>query len=89
MRKLNVAGLALAALLSVSVATAGAQSVVGIGVGGGVAMPMGDLGDSYKMGYTAGAGLFIYPNAGNLGFRADVGYSSFEHETVSNAKFQP
>jgi hypothetical protein len=89
MRKLNVAGLTLAALLSVSVATAGAQTVVGVGVGGGVAMPMGDFGDGYKMGYTAGAGLFIYPNAGNLGFRADVAYSSFESEASSDIKFQP
>ncbi|MFN2316915.1 MAG: hypothetical protein ABR551_04020 [Gemmatimonadales bacterium] len=90
MRKLNVAGLAVVALLSVAVATAGsAQTVVGIGVGGGVAMPMADLGDGYKMGYTAGAGLFIYPNAGSLGFRADVGYSSFESEVSSAVKFQP
>lgn len=88
MRKLNVAGLALAALLSLSVATAGAQTVVGIGVGGGVAMPMGDFGDAAKMGIGGGAGLFIYPNGGNIGVRLDGGYWQFDNDLNADGKFK-
>lgn len=87
MRKLSVAGFGLAALLSVAVATtSSAQTVVGVGVGGGVAMPMGDFGDAAKMGFGGGAGLFIYPNGGNIGVRADVGYLQFDAENDANPK---
>lgn len=88
MRKLIVAGLAVAALLSMSVATASAQTVVVIGVGGGVAMPMGDFGDVAKMGYGAGAGLVVYPNGGNFGIRGDVGYLQFDNDLDIDGKFK-
>jgi len=81
MRKLSAAVLALVAVLSVSsTQSAGAQTVVGVGVGGGVAMPMGDFGDAFKMGFGGGAGLFVYPNGGRVGFRADVGYMTFKDD---------
>lgn len=88
MRKLSVAGLAVAALLSMSVATASAQTVVGVGLGGGVAMPMGDFGDAAKMGFGGGAGVFIYPNAGNIGVRVDGGYFQFNPEADVDGKFK-
>lgn len=80
MRKLNVAGLAVAALVSMSITTASAQAVVGVGVGAGVAIPTGDLGDVAKMGVGGGAGLFIYPNGGNIGVRIDGGYTRFTED---------
>lgn len=90
MRKLTMAMLALAAVLTVSATTtASAQTVVGIGVGGGVAMPMGDFGDAFKMGFGGGAGLFVYPNGGRVGLRADVGYMTFEDDLGLDIKSEP
>lgn len=88
MRKLIVAGLAVAAMLSVSVATASAQSVIGVGLGAGVSMPMGDFGDAAKMGIGGGAGLFVYPNGGNFGVRADVGYFQYDNDLDVDGKFK-
>ncbi len=90
MRKLTVAMLGLAAVVSVSATReASAQSVVGIGIGGGVAMPMGDFGDAFKMGFGGGAGLFIYPSGSRIGLRADVGYMTFDDELDLDIKAEP
>lgn len=86
MRKLFVAGLAVAALVSAS--TASAQAVVGVGLGAGVAMPMGDFADAAKMGVGGGAGLFIYPNGGNIGVRIDGGYFQYSPEADVDGKFK-
>lgn len=90
MRKLTSSFLVLAALFTVAAArTADAQTVVGIGIGGGVAMPMGDFGDAFKMGFGGGAGLFVYPNGGRVGFRADVGMMSFSDDLGLDVKSEP
>jgi hypothetical protein len=90
MRKLTVAMLALAAVVSVSATReASAQSVVGIGIGGGVAMPMGDFGDAFKMGFGGGAGLFVYPSGSRIGLRAEVGYLTFDDDLGLDIKAEP
>jgi hypothetical protein len=90
MRKLTVAMLGVAAIVSVSATReASAQTVVGIGIGGGVAMPMGDFGDAFKMGFGGGAGLFVYPGGSRIGLRAEVGYMTFDDELDLDIKAEP
>jgi opacity protein-like surface antigen len=49
--------LALVAIFALSASAAERKGMIGVGVGGGLLLPMGDFGDAFKMGWRAGAGV--------------------------------
>jgi opacity protein-like surface antigen len=75
---LGGAGL-LAALLCAGVSMAKGQTIRW-GVGAGLLMPMGELGDFDKMGFTGGIGG-TYRMPGGIGIRADVSYGTTSEKT--------
>jgi hypothetical protein len=50
-----------------------AQGKIALGVNAGVALPMGDFGDGYDMGF-GGNGLFVYHASPNVDVTGSVGY---------------
>jgi opacity protein-like surface antigen len=50
---------------------------------GGAAMPMGDLDDGVKAGFTVGGGVEFGISALPFGVRADVGYTKFGRKSAS------
>jgi|SRR5690606_10404305 len=76
-----LAGLSIATMVAGS--TADAQMVdnarpVTIGLAGGLSMPLGDFGDSFKSGYNVTGSIGFRPAAIPFGIRAEVGYQSFD-----------
>ena len=67
----------LAAALAVSAGVAQAQKPVSIGVSGGIAVPLSDLGDTHDMGYNGAAHLSFAMPASPLSFRAEGFYNNF------------
>jgi opacity protein-like surface antigen len=65
-----------------------AQTRIGVGVGAGGALPIGDFGDHFNTGWVAGAGLTIMPATAPVGFRVDAHYGSFS-EDGHDAKIKP
>lgn len=62
--------------LTVVILTTGfihAQGKIALGVNAGVALPMGDFGDGYDMGF-GGNGLFVYHATPNVDVTGSVGY---------------
>ena len=59
MKRIFVLGVALAmvALMAAGLSAAERKGMIGVGVGGGLLLPMGDFGDGFKMGWRAGAGV--------------------------------
>ena len=50
-----------------------AQGKIALGVNAGIALPMGDFGDGYDMGF-GGNGLFVYHASPNVDVTGSVGY---------------
>lgn len=88
MMKRLILGASVVALSLVAAPTAHAQ--VGFGVSAGLSMPTGDLGDIAKSGYSVNGLLGVTMPMSPLGFRAEVGYNSwdgkdaFDGSTVSS-----
>jgi len=63
MKRILIAGVALAlmAVMATSLSAADRKGMIGVGVGGGALLPMGDFGDESKLGWRAGvgAGYFV------------------------------
>jgi len=79
MKRMLLAVLAVACLTVVAPPMALAQGVRW-GVGAGLLMPMGELGDFDKMGFTGGIGG-TYRMPGGIGIRADVSYGTMSEKT--------
>ena len=71
----------VAAAPSLSAQTA--SSPVTVTVAAGVAMPMGDLGDMAKPGFTAGGGVEFGASTLPFGLRAELLYTRFGEKTAS------
>jgi opacity protein-like surface antigen len=76
MMKRLIVGASVVALSLVAAPTAHAQ--VGFGVSAGLSMPTGDLGDIAKSGYSVNGLLGVTMPMSPLGFRAEVGYNSWD-----------
>lgn len=74
MKRVLLGVLAVGCLTVVAAPMASAQGIRW-GVGAGLLMPMGELGDFDKMGFTGGIGG-TYGMPGGIGIRADVSYGS-------------
>jgi len=76
MMKRLMLGAAVVGLTLVAAPTAHAQ--VGVGVSAGLSMPTGDLGDSYKSGYSVNGLIGVTMPLSPIGFRGEVGYNSWD-----------
>lgn len=83
MMKRLMLGASVVALSLVAAPTAHAQA--GVGVSAGVSIPTGDFGKSFKSGYSVN-GLFGFAMPMSpLGFRAEVGYNSWDGKSSAGA----
>ncbi|HEY7751674.1 MAG TPA: outer membrane beta-barrel protein [Ignavibacteriaceae bacterium] len=76
-------------VLAVVFLTAGfinAQGKMALGVNAGVALPMGDFGDGYDMGF-GGNGLFVYHASPNVDVTGSVGYLTWSGKDSSDFTF--
>lgn len=60
----------------------GATRPFSVGISGGLSIPTGDAGDALESGFNVGGLLQARQAAGPLGFRAEVGYHSFDFKGV-------
>lgn len=67
---------ATALVAAVSTAAEAQQASKGLGVYGGIALPMGDFGDAAELGFQLG-GQFAIPMQGPLGLRFNADWSRF------------
>ena len=76
----------IAAVSLIAPAVTGAQapaSPVTVALMGGAAMPMGDLADGAKMGFTLGGGVEFGPSTLPFGLRAELAYTRLGEESQS------
>jgi hypothetical protein len=88
MRMLGRFLVTVVALVGIS-AAAMAQTRIRVGVGGGLAQPMGDFGDGYKMGWVAAGGIRLEPEGWRLALRAVGSYGQFNAEGNVDASVKP
>jgi hypothetical protein len=79
MRKILLGATALAAL---SIAPLSAQGGFVFGVNGGVALPMGDLGDAVKTGWGGGVQLMMRNPDSKVGWGIDTHFARFGYEDI-------
>jgi opacity protein-like surface antigen len=60
------------------VAAPAAHAQVGVGVSAGLSMPTGDLGDSFKSGYSVNGLIGFTMPMSPIGFRGEVGYNAWD-----------
>jgi hypothetical protein len=78
-RSLFVVALAGIALVSLPFdASAQAKNAVQVGVAGGLAIPVSDLGDATDMGFNVTGMVGFHPQMIPLGIRVDVAYNRFD-----------
>lgn len=70
--------LAVLAIGALSLIPARAQAQVGFSIAGGLSLPQGDLGSSYKSGYNVAAGLNLSMPLMPVGFRLEGAYNAFD-----------
>lgn len=74
----------VAALLLPAVASAQTTRAISVGAGGGLSLPMGDLGKAVESGYTVAGHIFLAPASMTmLSFRGDVSYDSWKGKGAS------
>lgn len=76
----------IAAVSLIAPVVSGAQtpaSPVTVALMGGAAMPMGDLADGAKIGFTVGGGVEFGPSTLPFGLRAELAYTRFGEESQS------
>lgn len=76
----RIAQIASAVAMGIALAAPAARAQATFGIDGGVAIPMGDLADGVKTGYTVGGQLGFRPASFPFGMRADVSYTAFKFD---------
>lgn len=83
---LRLAGLAVALVGALAARPAAAQvNPIRLGISGGAAVPLGDFADGVNSGYTIGGFITVRPPLSPVGFRGEVGYTSFGEKNRDNA----
>lgn len=77
----------LALLVSVSALPAMAQRSTHIGVGGGVAVPVGQFGNTYSPGPEGLVSLVMGPAESPFGVRLDYSYNGFHGQSVGGVQY--
>jgi hypothetical protein len=80
------AALALVALMAAGLSAAERKGMIGVGVGGGLLLPMGDFGDGFKAGWRAGGGVGYFVT-NDIAVGATGAYSENKADSGS-AKFK-
>jgi hypothetical protein len=90
MRKLAIVGASLFTLLVASAAQAqeATGTAVEFGVGGGLALPLGDFDDFAKLGWQGTALVSIVPANIPVGFQIDGNFGRFSDDTPADVKVQ-
>jgi hypothetical protein len=86
-RRMSVIAACCASLALLGAATAHAQRLVTIGLGGGVSVPQSDLRNGANTGWHALGSLIIGAPMQPLGLRADLAYSQFGFASTTQATF--
>ena len=76
-------GVAITLFALVGAGQADAQRLVSIGLGGGVSVPRGELGDGAGTGWNALVSLVVSAPMQPLGLRADVAYNQFPFDAAN------
>lgn len=89
-RTLRVFGLAAALVLPGTLLAQGSSDrSFSLGVSGGLAMPIGDMGDSFDSGFDVTGHIYLRPAAlKSIGLRGDVGFDKFSAKDVSDVTFR-
>ncbi len=88
MKRIFVLGVALAlvALMAAGASATDRKGMIGVGVGGGLLLPMGDFGDAFKMGWRAGAGVgYFVTNEIAVGATGAYSQNSVDDTTLAPA----
>jgi hypothetical protein len=88
-RSLRLIGLAAFVALPVMMSAQETTRPFSFGVSGGLAMPMGDLGDGYNSGFNVTGHVMFRPATfTNLSFRGDVNFDRFGNKSLDNVNFR-
>ncbi len=82
--------LALVAIFALGAGAAERKGMIGVGVGGGLLLPMGDFGDAFKMGFRAGGGVgYFVTNDIMVGAKAAYSQNKVDDTTgMGDVKFK-